>query len=173
MSSSPVKKRRRVDITASQKHDLCLCKEQNAKAILAYFCQKWDGTVGRSTVSDILKEQTKWFAGAKDSSAVLCAKSTKHTSMESALQIWFSDVRAHSLRVSDDIVIKKAKEFGEKLSVTDFLYSRGWFKKRHGIRLHKTHGEAGRVWAHLRSGWICPKDTVTGSDTPEHQGSRK
>ena len=33
MSSRPVKKRRRVDIIASQKHDLCLFIEQKAKSI--------------------------------------------------------------------------------------------------------------------------------------------
>ena len=127
MSSSPVKKRRRVVITASQKHDLCLYKEQNAKAtqvdILAYFSKEWRVTVGSSTVSDILKDKANSLAVAKDNSGVLRAKSAKHASMESA---WFSDVRARSLCVSDDImVIKKAKEFGDKLSVTDFLYSRG------------------------------------------------
>ena len=41
MCYSPEKTCRRVDITASQKHDLCLCKEQNVKAaqvdIVAYF----------------------------------------------------------------------------------------------------------------------------------------
>ena len=43
------------------------------------------------------------------------------------------------------MVIKKTKELGDKLSVTYFLYSRGWLrglKKRHGIRLHEARGEA-------------------------------
>ena len=80
---------RRVDIT-SQKHDFCLYKEQNAKPnrvdILTYFSSnKWGITVSRYNVSDILKEQAKWLAVAKDSSGVLCEKSTEHTSMESAL----------------------------------------------------------------------------------------
>ena len=94
------------------------------------------------------KEQAKWLAAAKDSSGVLRAKSAKHASMESASYTWFSDVRAHNLCVSDEMVVKKAKESGDKISVTDFLYSRVWlrgFQKRHGIRLHKGHGEAGSV----------------------------
>ena len=52
--------------------------------ILAYFSKKWSVTVGRSTVSDILKERAKWLAVAKDSSGVLPPKSAKHASMESA-----------------------------------------------------------------------------------------
>ena len=90
MSSGPVKNRRRVDITTSQKYDFCLYKEQNAKAnqvdILMYFSRyKWGNTVSRYNVNGILKEQAKWLAVAKDSSGVLSAKSTKYTSMESAL----------------------------------------------------------------------------------------
>ena len=70
-----------------------------------------------------------------------------YTRNKSALYIWFSDIRAYSLSVSHDLVIKKAKQFGDKVSVTDFLYSRGWLrqKKRHGSRLHKARGEAGSV----------------------------
>ena len=70
MSSSPVKKRRRVDISASQKQDLCLFKEQNPKStqadILVHFSKEWGVTVERSTVSDILKDKAKWLAVTKD-----------------------------------------------------------------------------------------------------------
>ena len=65
--------------------------------------------VGSSTVSDILKEQANWLAVAKDSRGVLRVKSAKVASMENTLCIWFSDVRARSQCVSDDIVIKKGK----------------------------------------------------------------
>ena len=139
MSSSQVKTYT-VDITASQKHSLCSYKGQNAKATQidcwAYFGKKRSITVGCSTVNDVFKEQAKWLAVAKESNGVLRAKSAKHASMERALYVWFSDVRACSLCVRDDMLIKKAKEFGDKLSVTDFLYSCGWlrgFKKHRGI----------------------------------------
>ena len=92
-------------------------------------------------MSDILKEKAKWLAVEKDSSGVLRAKSAKHASTENALYTWFSDVRAHSLCVSDDMVINKAKEFGDKLSMTDFLYSCGWlrgFQKQHSIYTRPT-----------------------------------
>ena len=48
MNYSPVKKQIHVGITASQKQDLYLYKEQNAKAIkvdiLAYFKKDWGGS---------------------------------------------------------------------------------------------------------------------------------
>ena len=127
-----------------------------------------------------------WLAVAKDNSGVLCAKSVKLASMENALCMWFSDVRAHSLCVSDNIVIKKGKTFCDELSVTNFLYSRGWlrgFNKRHGIRLHKAHGEAdsvsttiiqsGREQDQQDIGGYAPKDIYnmeeTGNETRRWQ----
>jgi len=56
MSSSPVKKRRRVDISASEK------RSTQADILV---------TVERSTVSDILKNKAKWLAVTKDCSGVL------------------------------------------------------------------------------------------------------
>ena len=103
-----------MDITASQKHDLCLYKEQNTKTthvdILAYFSTKWSATVGPSTVSDILKEQAKWLAVTRDNSGVLRSQWRRHYTYGSPML---------ELTVCD-MVIKKAKEFGDKLSVTDF-----------------------------------------------------
>ena len=106
---------------------------------------QWGATVGRSTVSD-----SKWLTLAKDSSGVLRAKSTKQASVESALYTWFSGVRAHSLWVNDDMVTRKSKQVCDKLSATDFLYSRGCFrgfKKRHDICLSKALGDVDSVSA--------------------------
>ena len=152
--SSPAKKRRRVDISASQKRDVCLYKEQHPKAtqaqILVHFSNEWGVSVGRSTISDILRDKVKWLSVSKDCGDVLRAKTAMHIPMESALYTWFADVRGRGLAISDDMMITKAKEYGQKLGVTDFQYSRGWlagFKKRHGIRLYKCHGEAGSAQA--------------------------
>ena len=64
--SSPAKKRRRVDISASQKRDVCLYKEQHPKAtqaqILVHFSNEWGVSVGRSTISDILRDKVKWLS---------------------------------------------------------------------------------------------------------------
>ena len=74
------------------------------------------------------------------------------------------------------MLIMKAKKFGEDLAVTFFQYSRGWlsrFKKRHGIRLFKSHGEAGSAQAsvvqngreQLRDELRNPKDVYNMDET--------
>ena len=81
MSSSRVKKLCRVDISASQKQDLCSFKEENPKStqadILVHISKEWGVTVGRSTVSDILKHNAKWLAITKVCSGALRVKSAK------------------------------------------------------------------------------------------------
>ena len=61
-----MKKRRRVDISASQKQYSCLFKEQNPKStqadILVHFSKEWGVT---------LKDKAKWLAVTKDCSGVL------------------------------------------------------------------------------------------------------
>ena len=75
-------------------------------------------------------------------------RSCKEPLLESALSMWFNDVRTKNLPVNSDMIIKKAKKFGGELGVVGFSYSNGWlerFKKRHGILLHKVHGESNEV----------------------------
>ena len=46
------------------------------------------------------------------------------------------------------MIIEKAKKFGGELGVVVFSYSNDWlerFNKRHGILLHKVHGESNEV----------------------------
>ena len=50
--------------------------------------------------------------------------------------------------VTDDVLVRKADELRESLSITDadFKISHSWlqrFKLRHGIACHYLHGEAG------------------------------
>ena len=62
--------------------------------------------------------------------------------------LWFGQVRARRGLVTDDVLVRKADELRESLSIadTDFKISHGWlqrFKLRHGIACHYLHGEAG------------------------------
>ena len=69
-TSSPARKRGHVDISASQKRDVCLYKEQHPKAtqakILVHFSNEWGVSVGRSTISDILRDKVKWLSVSKE-----------------------------------------------------------------------------------------------------------
>ena len=56
--------------TSSQKRDVCLYEEQHPKAtqaqILVHFSNEWGVSVGRSTISDILRDKVKWLSVSKE-----------------------------------------------------------------------------------------------------------
>ena len=59
---------------------------------------------------------------------------------------WFGQLRARGALISDRLLVEKARELAEKLSIADFKASDGWlakFKKRHNIKLQRPHGESG------------------------------
>uniref|UniRef100_H3ALF5 HTH CENPB-type domain-containing protein n=2 Tax=Latimeria chalumnae TaxID=7897 RepID=H3ALF5_LATCH len=68
-----------------------------------------------------------------------------HPEMEDALFMWFTEVRARGAAVNDEMLLEKGRVLGDRLSVQDFAYSKGWlanFKSRWGISHHCLHGEA-------------------------------
>ena len=72
----------------------------------------------------------------------------KHEKMEKATFLWFTSMRAKNVCITQDILAKKAKEFGDQLGVTDFAYSNGWvtrFKRRYGISSRVISGESAGV----------------------------
>lgn len=154
-SKPPASKRRRIDITAAQKRELCVYKDSHPKStqaeIRTHFTSQWGVTIGLSTISDILKEKAKWLAISQESDDVVRLKAPKYEKLETCLFEWFSHAQTKSLPLSDDMLIAKARFFGGELDIPgDFMYSRGWlcrFKKRHGIKQFKAHGEAGSAKA--------------------------
>ena len=147
--SQPPAKRRRTQFSVSEKKEIIAYKTDHPKAtqdeIAAHFAKEWGKQVGRSTVSDILRDKEKWSSTPKDSDTMLRQRTGKHENLEQALFLWFNDVRLKNAIVNDDMLIEKAKTFGGQLGVQDFGYSKGWlqkFKKRHIISKHVAHGEA-------------------------------
>ena len=151
--SGPPTKRARIEISAAKKQEICQYKEENQKAtqqdIVRHFGLTWGTAIGRSTISSILKEKDKWLSfpmqGSIDSTR---DRSCQEPLLESALSMWFNDVRTKNLPVNSDMIIENAKKFGRELGVVGFSYSNGWlerYKKRHGILLHKVHGESNEV----------------------------
>ena len=71
-------------------------------------------------------------------------RSAKHENLETVLMQWFGQMRAKGALLSDKLVSTKALSLAEKLQLADFKASDGWlskFKKRHGIKLQRPHGE--------------------------------
>ena len=150
--STPPAKRKRVEVSASLKKDICLYKDKNPKATLAeigtHFQTSHGHNLGRSTISDILKARDKWINVAECSGDLTRARHAKHDRLEKALFLWLGDMNSQNAVVNDEMLIEKAKKLGFELQVSDFAYSRGWlarFKSRHGLTKRIYAGESGSV----------------------------
>ena len=147
------RKRKRCTFSLSQKQDVIRYHEKHAKAsqqaIADHFSVVWACDVKRRTIGDILQQRDKLMAiDTSDMHAAKRQRTAKHTDLEEALFLWFSDIRAKNAIVTDDILREKAKQFGVELNITDFSYSNGWlhrFKQRHGIANHVLSGESAGV----------------------------
>ncbi|CAJ0852485.1 14493_t:CDS:1, partial [Entrophospora sp. SA101] len=62
--------------------------------------------------------------------------------VEAALYLWMSQALASNLAISGDILKSKATHFAEKLQVTSFGGSYGWFKACYSIKQYNKAGEA-------------------------------
>ena len=47
----------------------------------------------------------------------------KNQQLEDALFLWFSDISLHHAAINDEMLLMKAKTFGEQSNVTKFFYS--------------------------------------------------
>jgi hypothetical protein len=64
--------------------------------------------------------------------------------VESALKLWFTNVREQDTRVDGPLMRQKADELAKKMGKDDFVATEGWFrrwKKRENIIYKRTHGE--------------------------------
>ena len=148
-------KRKRSDFTALQKREIVEYKVKNPKetydSIARVFATKWGTSLDKSTVGDILKEKEKWMVVMEHDPNAKCLRSRPalYVNLEDCVFLWMSQVQSKGATISDDVLLEKAKEFGEKIAVSDdFKYSRGWFNrftKRFGIKQKYIHGEAGAV----------------------------
>ena len=142
-------KRKRSEITGQIKKKLCQHKLKNPNLkqsdLVIYASRELNIDVGKSTIGDILRHSDKWLSLPQDSSGMTRARAGKHEDLEKALFIWFSDVTSHHAAVNDDMLITKARGYGEQMGVENFQYSRGWlqnFKSRYGIKSKTYEGEA-------------------------------
>ncbi|RWS19352.1 hypothetical protein B4U80_14452, partial [Leptotrombidium deliense] len=103
--------------------------------------------VDRSTVSKINKACNAHKI-TEDTSRKR-SKQLIYLELDQALNEWI--LEHHSIAIiTDAIIIKKAKQFAEKLKIEEdkILFSGGWlqsFKKRHNISQITKHGEAASV----------------------------
>lgn len=150
--SAPPPKRRRQEIPANVKKEICQEKIKNPKMsqseIVKFVKAKFNLDVGRSTIADILKNKDKWLS-TSGTDQTTRTRNAKFEELERALLLWFNNARKNNLDINDSLLIIHAKKLGEKMGVDDdFGYSSGWvrnFKERNGIKRFIKHGEAASV----------------------------
>ena len=84
-------KRKRYVISAGVKRDICRYKDQHPSASLEtlskHFGSQLGHTIGKSTLSEILKEKSKWLAIPENSSDLSRARNAKHQKMENNVHV--------------------------------------------------------------------------------------
>ena len=127
--SQPKAKRARTQLTFGQKKEICEHQRNHKKLsqseIAKHFSNKWNQQIARNTISDILKDTTKWLSIDSESKDTLRPRVAKYEQLEKALLLWLNDKTAQNARISDLIITIKAKEFEEKMNIKDFNYSSG------------------------------------------------
>jgi hypothetical protein len=137
-------------LTNDQKRTICLYKLSNPlikdKEIGNHFSKIFNVGIPKSTLSRILSESETYLYNY-DSKNKFRIRPADHPEMEDCLHMWYCDKRSHHIPVSDDLLIEKAKYFGNDffgLNNVGFKYSLGWlsnFKQRFGISFHVVYGD--------------------------------
>jgi hypothetical protein len=114
-----------------------------------WFNNKYNLNIEGSTVSKILKTFVISTEVNKDLTEIKRNRTAKYPQLKSALYEW--QLRYENIAIITDVIlIEKAKQFAQKLKISEneFSFSMGWvsrFKTRHGIKLHNTQGESASV----------------------------
>jgi hypothetical protein len=121
------------------KKEVCQYKNDNPKIKLTelskHFDNKWGVVIGRTTFFDIMRDHKKWETIPSNFNDTIKFKTRKHKNLDEALYQWLVK-RKHKKPVPAKVMIRKAKQLGKELNITDLLYSNSWllsFRKRYVI----------------------------------------
>ncbi|KAF7670546.1 Tigger transposable element-derived protein 6 [Astathelohania contejeani] len=74
-------------------------------------------------------------------------KNLKYSKLDEKLLIWFDTLEIKRVIINDQMINKKSQQLAVELGYHSFKSYKGYlekFKRRHGIRLRKLHGEMKR-----------------------------
>jgi hypothetical protein len=139
MATKVSSKRPRVSISVTLKKKICNYKKNHPRAtqeeIPMLIYEEDSVEIGRTTISDILRDSDKWLS--TDDSNSTKKSEGRFTQLEEALWIWFGNVRSQNLAISDDMLRVKAKEFGESLGIVGLTYTPFTLEKFKAIQLNR------------------------------------
>ncbi|PKY56658.1 hypothetical protein RhiirA4_330694, partial [Rhizophagus irregularis] len=126
--------RKRVILSAAQKRELCETKEKNPNLSNVSLAQQY--RVGKSTITDILKEKERWLSITESQENIKKFRGPKWPQLENALNLWVDNALNTKQDIDGNILKTKASYFANQFSIEDFHQSDGWltgFKKCHGL----------------------------------------
>lgn len=102
--------------------------------------------ISQPLLCKILKNRNVIMEAASQNENLNCRRNRggKDEKVESALKLWFSNVREQDARVNGPLMRQKAEELAKKMGKDEFIATEGWFhrwKKRANIVYKRTHGE--------------------------------
>src|SRR5581483_2115583 len=79
-------KRKKVNLSAEQKCEICEIKEKDPRVHNIELAQKYN--VGKSTITDILKESARWLTITESQKSIKKFREPKWPQLEDALSLW-------------------------------------------------------------------------------------
>ncbi|CAB4495022.1 unnamed protein product [Rhizophagus irregularis] len=114
-------KRKRVNLSAGQKCEICEMKERDPRIQNVELAQKYN--VGKSTITDILKESERWLTITESQENVKKFHGPKWPQLEDALGLWVDNALNTKQDIDGNILKMKASYFAEQFSIEDFHHS--------------------------------------------------
>ncbi|GBC12797.1 tigger transposable element-derived protein 4-like [Rhizophagus irregularis DAOM 181602=DAOM 197198] len=114
-------KRKRVNLSAGQKREICEMKERDLCIQNVELAQKYN--VGKSTITDILKESERWLTITESQGKVKKFRGPKWPQLEDALGLWVDNALNTKQDIDGNILKIKASYFAEQFSIEDFHHS--------------------------------------------------
>jgi hypothetical protein len=164
-------KRKRVELKIEQKYEIIRYHEAHPQLkqhhLIVHFNTVFDTVIGKSTMSDILANKKKILRiDDIENDFNKRIRNAKYPELEECLYTWLKDKLDRKIPISDDMLIEKAKVFGQLLQITDFKYSNGWlnkFKDRFDISRQIILGESGDVCDEMvKEGLLKIKQAIRG-----------
>lgn len=99
----------RVNLTAAKKCELCREKEKNPHISNIELATQYG--IGKSTVTDILKEEAKWLSVLDTEKEKKAFRAPKWPQLENALSLWVDNALVMKQNIDGNILKTKAKFF--------------------------------------------------------------
>jgi hypothetical protein len=107
--------RKRTILSAAQKREICETKKREPNLSNTSLAQKYG--IGKSTVTDILKEKERWLAISEDQESIKKFRGPKWPQLEKALGLWVDNALNTKQDIDDNILKNKAAFFAERFSI--------------------------------------------------------